>query len=872
MLSVQNLKKVYKSKKKGECAALKGVSFDLPSTGMIFVLGESGSGKSTLLNILGGLDEFDGGKIIADGNDLSKLSPSEYYDYRGSYAGFVFQDYCLLDEMTVEQNVALSLDINGCDEYEQVKDALEKVGMAELAERFPSELSGGQKQRVAIARAIVKNPNVILCDEPTGNLDQKTAVNILKLLKSISESRLVVLVSHNREDAFAYADRILELGDGKIINDISREKGYRNKLEWKENTLYLPYKKNLDEGEIETLRKAIKTNRAEKFVQRGNGFEKTEPQTLIEKDVKLKRPKTSFKQSLKLSGVFMKRKAFSYIVTAILTTLIISCFALFQSFLYFDGNAATVETLEKHGIHSLALQKGVEELGGTINTSKLIKIQDEEIQTFYDAGYEGKVFKLYNHAIVTGPNVGDVISSEKSHSISSNLRYFYIGETYGVLECNESFLNQTFGNGEAVTVLAGSLDNFENGGIVITDYVADSLIYFSGKYASYDQLIGVYKYVTGTSYAKINAVIETGYQERYAELIESFKQLDPTKISYEEAYETLTSREIFLNFAEEVKLFLGIGYTFSEDYISALEENPETLGFAKLQNYTLMGDKNSYNDEELKTFFASSARDVGLEAGEMALPYQIANEIFNTSYSLSNLSSFEPRKVTLKIEQENGEGLTREFTVKKLHSSNIAVADEDMRYFRRLDVIPYALYFDDISQAGLLSEMAKENFYAVSSLFSESISRVGNMIVIFEDIFYIAEVILLLICALFLVNFGISSVKRNTYQIGVIKALGSKTSQIGGIFVRQTLLVGVLILLLSVGGIYFITQFSNAVLLAALKAYMRSFIFDITIIEFIPQLVCLDLIMVVFVSLISAFIPIVWIHNIKPIKIIKAKE
>lgn len=870
MLSVKNLTKIYKSKKKGRATALKGVSFDLPDTGMIFILGESGSGKSTLLNVLGGLDEFDNGQIIADGNDLSKLSHSEYYDYRGSYIGFVFQDYCLLDEMTVQQNVALSLDINGDEEYALVGDALKKVGMAEFTHRFPSELSGGQKQRVAIARAIVKDPNVILCDEPTGNLDQKTATNILTLLKEISKNRLVVLVSHNREDAFEYADRILELGEGRIINDVSREQGYSNELAIKGDTVYLPYKKNLKEEDIKTLSEAIKTEKANNFVQLGNGFIKTEKEFVQANKVLLKHPKTSLKQSLKLSGVFMKRKALSYVLTAVLTTLIISCFALFQSFLYFDGNQATVETLEKHGIRSLALQKGAEEVGGMINTNDLIRVNEGEIETFYEAGYQGEIFKLYNHAILISPTTGDIVSSEKNHSISSNLKYFYIGETYGVLECNEEYLKQTFSDGEVITVLAGSLSGFENGGIVITDYVADSMMYFTKKYQTYDEIIGTYRYVSsGTPYAKISAVIETGYKEKYAELIEGFKQLDPTKISYEEAYEKLTSQDLFLSFAEDVKLFLGIGYTFSENYISAMEQDPNVLGFAKLKNCTLIGDGHSYTSEGSTTFFSSSARNVGLAAGEIALPYQIANEIFDTSYSTSNLSSFEPRKVTLNIDG----GFTREFTLKKLLTSNyIAVGDEDMRYFRELDVIPYALYFDDISYAALLTESAKENFYAVTSLFSESITRVGNIIVIFEDIFYIAEIILLVVCALFLVNFGVSSVKRNTYQIGVIKALGSKTSQISGIFVRQTLLVGLLILCLSVGGIYFITQFANAVLLEALKAYLSSFIFDITIIKFIPELVCLDLMMVMIISLISAFVPIVWVHNIKPIKIIKAKE
>ncbi|MBE5748565.1 MAG: ABC transporter ATP-binding protein [Clostridiales bacterium] len=190
MISVKHLTKTYKSKNKFDCVALDGISFDLPDSGMIFILGKSGSGKSTLLNMLGGLDNFDSGEICVDGANLSQFSQKDYYDYRGNYVGFVFQDYHLLDELTIEQNVALNLDISAISHDDKITLALQKVGMQKYATRYPQELSGGQKQRIATARAICKDPAVILCDEPTGNLDANTSKQILDLLKEISSDKL----------------------------------------------------------------------------------------------------------------------------------------------------------------------------------------------------------------------------------------------------------------------------------------------------------------------------------------------------------------------------------------------------------------------------------------------------------------------------------------------------------------------------------------------------------------------------------------------------------------------------------------------------------------------------------------------------------
>ena len=224
MLEVKDLVKIYKPKKGEPVRALDGVSLRFPQTGMVFILGKSGSGKSTLLNVCGGLDAPDGGEIVVKGRSCKHFSASDFDGYRNTLAGFVFQEYNILEEFTVEENVAIALKLQGkADCRERVRGILAQVELEGFEKRRPATLSGGQKQRVAIARALVKDPAIIFADEPTGALDSDTGRQVLDLLHKLSRGKLVVVVSHDREFAEAYADRIIELKDGKVISDRCRQ-------------------------------------------------------------------------------------------------------------------------------------------------------------------------------------------------------------------------------------------------------------------------------------------------------------------------------------------------------------------------------------------------------------------------------------------------------------------------------------------------------------------------------------------------------------------------------------------------------------------------------------------------------------------------
>jgi putative ABC transport system ATP-binding protein len=221
IIQLENIKKSYYLGKQ-ELKVLKGISLEVFKNEYVALMGPSGSGKSTLMNILGCLDSPSSGKYILNGEDVSKMQDDDLADVRNKEIGFVFQQFNLLPRLTAAENVALPLIYNGTSKKIRTAQALEmldRVGLADRSHHKPNELSGGQNQRVAIARALVNNPSIILADEPTGNLDSKTSIEIMQIFGKIqSEGNTVILVTHE-EDIAAYAHRIIRLKDGVIESD-----------------------------------------------------------------------------------------------------------------------------------------------------------------------------------------------------------------------------------------------------------------------------------------------------------------------------------------------------------------------------------------------------------------------------------------------------------------------------------------------------------------------------------------------------------------------------------------------------------------------------------------------------------------------------
>jgi ABC-type lipoprotein export system ATPase subunit len=221
MIKLKNINKVYVSKSKQKVNALKNINLEIGDKGLVFILGKSGSGKSTLLNIFGGLDSATSGEVFVDNTSFASFKQSDFDSYRNQYVGFVFQEFNLLNDFDVSGNVCLALQLSKeVNIPDKVTKALQAVELTtDYLTRKIDELSGGEKQRIAIARAIVKDSQMILADEPTGNLDSVTSASIWNILKELSKSRLVIVVTHDRESAEKYGDRIIEIADGQIIAD-----------------------------------------------------------------------------------------------------------------------------------------------------------------------------------------------------------------------------------------------------------------------------------------------------------------------------------------------------------------------------------------------------------------------------------------------------------------------------------------------------------------------------------------------------------------------------------------------------------------------------------------------------------------------------
>lgn len=234
ILEVNHVKKVYKTRMGGdEVTALRDVHFTVEPGEFVAIMGESGSGKTTLLNILACLDQPTAGNVKIEGKDYSSLKDNERAIFRRKNLGFIFQDFNLLDNFSIEDNIKLPLVLAG-EEYKQMDEKVyaiaKQLGIEELLKKYPYEVSGGQKQRTAVARALITNPHILFADEPTGALDSRASTNLLRQLRQINQNGQTILMVTHSNVAASYADRVMFIKDGEVFHQIYRGEMTRNEM------------------------------------------------------------------------------------------------------------------------------------------------------------------------------------------------------------------------------------------------------------------------------------------------------------------------------------------------------------------------------------------------------------------------------------------------------------------------------------------------------------------------------------------------------------------------------------------------------------------------------------------------------------------
>lgn len=869
MIRVKNLIKIFKSKKKDKCIALDNVSFTLEDKGFVFIIGKSGSGKTTLLSIIGGLDNLTKGEISINGNLFSKFKEKDYVNYRNTMIGYIFQDFHLIDELTIYENIKISLDLQNNKDVSLIGEMLEKVGLKGYENRYPNELSGGEKQRIAIARALIKNPRIILADEPTGNLDTKTTSQVLSLLKELSKERLVIIVSHNLSDAREYADRIIELSSGKIINDLMRNDKYSDEVKLIDDELFIPVHKKFLDKESDFINSKLIEGKIKRITQVDDIFiknNKKEKEEII--DDPLTNKKFSLKNMLNLSFKFLKKDAVRLVLYSFVVACLIVILGLSQLIVSFDSSSIIEKELKNINQNSVSIFKeDIVNADIEIDKNCVLPIDEEDINKYYNAGYKGNIYELVNVTIDYGTSF---LLSEYHKPNKVSYKDIYHSGTRGTLITTEDYLIDTFGSLEYVALC----DEIKDEGIYITDYSADAILFYkNGSFIDYNSILGKHKSMNVNYYAYINGIIKTNYKEKYNSIFDTLMNVDTTK----EELTSLINSEEYRAYYDDVVQNLSISYTmnknFKEDFVAS-----NSRSWVPVENSLFIKDNKEY---EIERYFENGAvrSDYTLNDDEIVMSYEKYNTFFNTNYNEGNMNEFTPVDVEFKYYRNhdvNKEEVIYSTNLKitKLIKGNVVYLND--KVFKEIlshNTFTLGLYFDDISNVSLISDVAFENGFSFNSIIAEVLTTITKAVNVFSGFFNIIFIGLCVAAFLILANYGMKLVKDRKYEIGVLKALGIKDKDLISIFGVQIIIAILLIIMMYIIGSILFIDLSNDVLIKSLMELApNNLVLDIDILFInLNDLVSYS-ILIILIVFISFALPIAILRRLKPLDIVKAKE
>ena len=880
MLDLREVNKTYTINKNENCVAIKGVNLSLPSCGMVFVLGKSGSGKSTLLNLIGGLDVCDGGDILVNNKSLASFTKKQLDAYRNTCVGFVFQECNMLEDFSVFDNILLALNLQNREEdHKKVNEILKELKIEDIKDRKPSEISGGQKQRVAIARAIVKNPNIILCDEPTGNLDSSLGKDIFKILKKLSKNKLVLVVSHDIEFANKYADRVIELSDGKVVKD--KCCCNNEKIEFLEKEIHIPKNKALSSNEIAKINTHISKNNSKIVLKTPKSVKyKENKENKENNNLNLNQYRISFKYACKVAIKNLKIKPLRLLFTVLLMIVSMSLFGLGQIFNSYNIIESSVKSFYNNDIKNIVLKQG--EFSSTFNSFNNNTEKDISLQSIMaiDNAFDGDINYLYSAKFQFGKITEENILSTILSAVGKNLVSPYVSKTNGIVVVDENKIGDLLKDYEILGVYPGINSNR----VAITDYFADCLIKQRIIQDKTGDLIIDYDDILNNTICDIlgfnldiSAIIKTNYKEKYKDLLKK----------YNENSNTFTTHHDYDLFVSDVQNYYSVIYTQNENFVrevvvqdinySALEDykikklngeyvsnsmlnaNLSSLGYIFNIDgfYTLFNlqDKTDQEKENItKNLFSSNALSL-LNAYDngVVISLEEFNNIFEKDYvSVSDfkfenfyendlrikLGEFEPLDVSNNPYNETNAIVVGvyDFSGDKISGLNVnteivnvalkGIANKEfVKQFNLTHMTKVGLYVNlpaNYNDAYKLIKAVNNNYMYHSTEISKNIYLVNNIFEIFSMVIKWVALILAIFSVFLLINFVAHSIMQRKKEIGLFRAIGASGVDISKIFLIEVSFIMLVVMVVAIIFMWLGTIGLNSLLVSGFVGYLHT--------------------------------------------------
>ena len=917
MLQIRNLTKTYKVGS-GRVVALDNINLDFPDKGLVFIVGKSGSGKSTFLNILGGLDKMDSGDIIINGRSTNDFSRRDFDAYRNYHIGFIFQEFNLIEDISVKENIAIALKIQSKSHDETtIDEALKMVNLEGLGYRTPKELSGGQKQRISVARALVKNPNIILADEPTGALDSKTGYELISSLKTLSKNKLVIVVTHDFEMANVFGDEIIKLNDGRIVDHLTISKDYKvlknerisnNILKIssgneiidtefikenlsKEKTSYVCLTANPETFTVaypEVYDKVFaKEDLSKKFVSKKGEFEDLK----IAKGKKSnQKAKIEFKECLKMAVQHFKTSKGRFLFLLIFTILSFSMLGLTYTLSKVNNDNIIANTLVNNNI-----ELGIMEKHGTNGKENFTITNTNALKNEYSD---------INFAI------GKTISLSYTPSSKPSGSAFEMGEFKGIVECSDiSKLNLNIIEGK-YKFDSSSLENNE---IIISDYAAYELrrtgylgrdnqgIYGIIKPESLTEQINSTIVINTTEY-KIVGVFDTNFEDFLPLLIsEVYVNDEQEQASSLEALKSYYYARIFGPNGFYKKYIDGSGHDVAPTYFSVYSDRIPLYGYnSEEENLLASYTYTSINANQLSKFYSYDEvkedstfkyktiwgnSDIKLKDNQVILSYdwlkdngfiykeqieeavKVINQnlLFRKMYDSSTVDSIVYDKgVEVVAVIDVGDNISIDGSKFDFYSDVPIYLSESFKDMIKNAVYSYdqILFTLDGSKADYketIHEFTSSGYSVLNidgktSYGAESIKSLKNVVLFISIVFSIFSLLILF-------NYSLNNVKARKKEIGILRATGARGRDVLKIFVVEEGILATIVTILSLIIVVVASTYINNSL-GNLDIGIQLIVFNFVDILTIALLIYL-------IYGFSTLLPVMSVVNMKPIDAIR---